>query len=432
MSVGPFVPRDVMHRQLCASTRGMASWESRKSPDGAIILSEFLKHTAETVSHYDNLKNLRSATEMLKLEDFPLTSRSEIAANLTDYLSSTFPMDDLVWTSTSGTTGVPLRIPRDLGSIYGVFHDTYFKVFGLIPGLLGELVAHRTAIIVLDDVPHRYPPATVVQPVLAKTLLQRVVIGTSESDDRRIVEDLRLEKIPLLYGRPRSLRRLREIEEEECEGARIRPFAILSSGDNLYESDRVSLESWFGCPVFNAYGSQESGVVGLECSNQNGVHLWNDRCVVEILNEDQTVSSIGSGELVLTNLANWALPFVRYKTGDFVRIEVGACKCGYVGQTLREIAGRDSVYFRLNNKRFNPSQLDAIFESRPVLQYQIRQYPNECIEITWVADRRFETSALESEMNEHLKRIIKGVEVRWVRADRIGAPGEKVQRFVTV
>jgi phenylacetate-CoA ligase len=135
----------------------------------------------------------------------------------------------------------------------------------------------------------------------------------------------------------------------ESEGIAVRAqTAIMTTGDTLYPHMRDKVESVFGCKVFNHYGSQEVGAIACECQGHRGLHVLPWTNYVEIVDDQgQPVPRGVEGNIVVTNLTNYAMPLIRYAIGDRGVLAPGAtCACGRCGQILAAIAGRVTDSFR--------------------------------------------------------------------------------------
>jgi phenylacetate-coenzyme A ligase PaaK-like adenylate-forming protein len=129
-------------------------------------------------------------------------------------------------------------------------------------------------------------------------------------------------------------RRVREI----APGGPIRPALIVLSGQMIENEQRVLLAEVFACPVTSLYVLAESGIIGRECPT-GGYHIEAAKAVVEIVDESGNRVSAGEGEVVVTPLANRAMPLLRYRTGDRARF-LAACSCGLSGPRLELTNGR--------------------------------------------------------------------------------------------
>ena len=123
--------------------------------------------------------------------------------------------------------------------------------------------------------------------------------------------------------------------------------AILTSAGTLHDFMRETIESVFGCRVFNRYGSREVGDIACQCTRHGGLHVapWGN--YIEIVdNNDRPVSDGDVGDILVTSLNNYAMPLIRYRIGDRGRLSSRPCPCGRSGQILDRIAGRNVDAFR--------------------------------------------------------------------------------------
>ncbi len=137
---------------------------------------------------------------------------------------------------------------------------------------------------------------------------------------------------------------------------------------------RRRLESAFGAPVLDVYGSTECKEIAWQCPSGAGYHVNMESVVVELLGSDgREVSSGETGDVVVTTLTNRAMPLIRYVTGDRARRVDGPCPCGRGLERLEGIEGRMSEYLHLpGGALLSPYELTSLIETQPgVLQYQI-------------------------------------------------------------
>ena len=106
------------------------------------------------------------------------------------------------------------------------------------------------------------------------------------------------------------------------------PRAIITSGEVLTDDDRQLIESTFGCRIFNRYGSREFSVIASECDRHRGMHVNAENLLVEVVDRSGGSASSGEGEIVVTDLKNLAMPFIRYRTKDAGVLMPQACDCG--------------------------------------------------------------------------------------------------------
>jgi phenylacetate-CoA ligase len=128
----------------------------------------------------------------------------------------------------------------------------------------------------------------------------------------------------------------------EREGLQVLPqTAIITSAGTLYPFMRETIERIFQCRVFNRYGSREVGDIACERPDCEGLWVapWGN--YVEIIDsKGDRVPDGTEGEILVTSLTNYAMPFVRYKIGDLGMWADQKCQSGRKGPLLKSISGR--------------------------------------------------------------------------------------------
>jgi len=157
----------------------------------------------------------------------------------------------------------------------------------------------------------------------------------------------------------------------------IRPKGIIVTGEPLYEHQRKMMEEAFACPVFDSYGSRETGLIAQECEEHKGMHLNFESLVVEYIGENGLPVADGeTGELIITDLFNYGMPLVRYSLGDMGVPLNEPCPCGRGLPMMSGVQGRvvDHVVLA-GGRRVSPSSLVLylVDNGPPVGQVQVIQ-----------------------------------------------------------
>jgi phenylacetate-CoA ligase len=153
-------------------------------------------------------------------------------------------------------------------------------------------------------------------------------------------------------------------------------YAILGAEPHTEET-RKKVEDFFGIDAFNSYGLSEMNGPGVafECPEKNGVHIWEDAFLVEIVDPDtlEPVPDGETGELVITTLSRDAMPIIRYRTKDLTSIMPGDCPCGRTHSRLARITGRSDDMMILKGVNIFPMQIEAVLIGIPGVgrNYQI-------------------------------------------------------------
>jgi len=116
--------------------------------------------------------------------------------------------------------------------------------------------------------------------------------------------------------------------------------------------------------VFDSYGCREISQIATECEAHNGLH---------IVFENQYVEQDGQ-DIIVTNLNNYVMPFIRYKVGDLASaIDYSPCSCGRMSPRIVSLVGRDNDNIELpNGKVINGEFFEFLFFGIPsVIQYQV-------------------------------------------------------------
>lgn len=130
------------------------------------------------------------------------------------------------------------------------------------------------------------------------------------------------------------------------------------------EDTRRRIEEMLGVKAYNSFGMSEmcGPGVAFECKEQNGMHIWEDYYIVEIVNPDtlEPVPEGEVGELVLTTLNREAMPLLRYRTRDLTRILPGDCPCGRHHLRLDRMKGRSDDMIILKGVNIFPIQIEQV------------------------------------------------------------------------
>ena len=128
------------------------------------------------------------------------------------------------------------------------------------------------------------------------------------------------------------------------------------------EKTRKKIEEFYGVKAYNSYGLSEMDGPGVafECSYQNGMHVWEDNFIMEIIDPDtlEPVPDGEEGELVMTTLLREGMPILRYRTKDLTRIIPGSCECGRVHRRIERIKGRTDDMLILKGVNIFPIQIE--------------------------------------------------------------------------
>jgi phenylacetate-CoA ligase len=137
------------------------------------------------------------------------------------------------------------------------------------------------------------------------------------------------------------------------------------------EGSRAKIESSLGVQAYNSYGLSEMNGPGVafECQLKQGMHLWEDQFLLELINPDtgEPVPEGEPGELVLTTLSREAMPLLRYRTRDITSLMTEPCSCGRTHRRIRRITGRSDDMLVVRGVNIYPQQIERILMATPEL-----------------------------------------------------------------
>ena len=125
---------------------------------------------------------------------------------------------------------------------------------------------------------------------------------------------------------------------------------------------RRRIEESTGVKAYDIYGTSElNGPLFMECKYQNGIHVWADQYILEVINPEtgEVLEEGERGELVVTTLTKEALPLIRYRTGDITYLELEECKCGRTHPRIMRIRGRVDDMLKIRGVMVYPSQVES-------------------------------------------------------------------------
>jgi phenylacetate-CoA ligase len=141
----------------------------------------------------------------------------------------------------------------------------------------------------------------------------------------------------------------------ESGTALYQPKSVLSGAEALGPTDRSLFERAFRAPVFNTYGCREVMLIASECELHN-LHSNADHLVVETTTFDGVPLVEESGQILLTDLHNYAMPLVRYVNSDMAVSSSRICPCGRGLPLLERIDGRILDEIRTPDGRLLPGE----------------------------------------------------------------------------
>jgi phenylacetate-CoA ligase len=249
----------------------------------------------------------------------------------------------LLTVRTSGSSGEPFTIHRTWveDKLQYLFRLRTFGAFG---------VRHRDRVVAvgMGGRPDSGDAKVIGRSLRAFGFHQRQLVDGLQ-EPARVAVQLREARPDVLIGLPGMLDRLSAPELAEII-AGVRPRLVVIGGEVATPAMRLRIREAFAAQLYETYGSHECPLIAWECRHSGDLHTCDDGVLVEVLQDHRPAEPGERGEVVLTNLHAYAMPFIRYRIGDLAT-RAAPCRCGLAFDSIGEIQGRMIDYFPLPDGR---------------------------------------------------------------------------------
>jgi phenylacetate-CoA ligase len=356
-TIAPFLRRHVLEKAWSRYTRArtLSAWrelERSQWLDERTVRSRQLEQLRQLLrAAYDNNPFYRARFDaagvvpdlVRTLDDLrriPILTKAEVRAQGRNLLSNGFDTAVLQHAKTGGSTGKPIEVffTEEVSQLRNASGRRNKRWAGWE---VGEPVG-----------------AVWGNPVYPETIRQRArdwILEPSISLDtmsvtphsvRQFAREWARTRPSLLFGHAHSLFLLASMVKE-LGITEIRPRAIVPTSMMLMPHERRVIEGAFGVKATDIYGCEEVGLIAGECERHEGLHINVDQLVVEVLRDDGEAAAPGeAGLVVVTDLLNTAMPFIRYRMEDMAEVADRPCGCGRPMPTFRRIIGRTADFLR--------------------------------------------------------------------------------------
>ncbi len=312
-------------------------------------LGQILSHSVSSVPYYYGLRQFST------LDDFPVVEKQIIRTAYNSFRSLSFKDADLFTAVTSGSTGTPFRIYQDKNKKLRNYADTlYFAgLAGYEPGQ--KLIYLK--IWVSEKMKNR----------LVYRLQNMVPVDVIHFNDREIeklIADMKSDRSTFsLLGYASALELICQYLDRTGHGpVKANVKSVIGISESLNDYTIQSFKKYFGVPAVSRYSNLENGIIAQQTPDSSGRFLVNTASYhVEILKMDSDERAVDGepGRIVVTDLFNYAMPMIRYDTGD-------------VGSIIKDASAPGRKYLATVEGR----KLDLLYDTRGNLVSSYIVYKN--------------------------------------------------------
>ncbi len=399
-------------------------------------LKQLVQYSYENVPYYHRLfkQNGVHPNDIKSLEDLkkiPVLTKKKIQNNMDKMISIKKSRNNLLKNYTGGSTGKPL-------TFYQCYNYLNYAQAGkilawyIIPGFD---YGTRTALLWSAHRDIRSNQSLLYQ-------IKKYLDGTVTMNANKI-NDIKLEifikyidkfKPFILRGYPSILCYLAKyIDKHQIDIPDI--SCVITTAEVLHEDQREKLAKVFKCHILNSYGCREVSQIAMECPKHNGLHVMMENQIVELLDTNEDVVPTEIGSVVVTNLNNYGMPFIRYEVEDMARrSSIDKCGCNRGLSLIDNIIGREKGFIITpNGNNIYFGYFEMKFYGFPgVEEYQVIQEELDKIVILVVGDIDRSKDKMEelrkemmTELGEHIQ-----IEVEYVDQIKRSDTG-KYQRVIS-
>jgi phenylacetate-CoA ligase len=310
-------------------------------------LRDVLGHAGAYVPFYEkrfaeagfDASRVRSFDDLRRL---PILTKADIQEYRESLISTAYDRQQLLVNRTGGSTGSPLQFyyderHRDLREAATVRHNMW----------AGYPLGSKVAVVWghPSDLARMQSPGVKLRNLLIDRLLFCDSSGFSSDTLRRFARDYQRFAPDVILAYANSLALV--VDFMSANSIELpRPKSIVTSAELLTAENREKIEGYFCAKVFDRYGARETSVIASECVAHDGLHIGTEYLHLEVVNQEGEPAGAGeSGDILITNLANRAFPFIRYRIGDVGAIAPDSqCSCGIRLPRMQMIAGRTTDF----------------------------------------------------------------------------------------
>ena len=304
-------------------------------------------------------ENIKSVEDIRR---FPFTTKNDLRENYPFGLASV-PLNKVVRLhSSSGTTGNPtviLHSQRDIEQWADAMARSMYTI-----GLRSSDIIQNTSGYGM------FTGGLGIQ--YASERLGALTVPAGAGNSKRHVKFIMDFGTTALHCIPSYATRLAAaFQEEGINPADTTVHTLIIGAEPHSDAQRKRIEEIWGAKAYNNFGMSEmcGPGVAIECQEQNGLHIWEDNYIVEIV-DPVTLEPVPDGEvgeLVLTTLNREAMPLFRYRTRDLTRFLPGDCPCGRTHRRLARFQGRSDDMIIVKGVNIFPIQIEKILMQFPEL-----------------------------------------------------------------
>lgn len=328
-------------------------------------VKKLLDHTRKTVAYYASMSSL-------SLAEWPVVNKASIKNSQESFFSNQFNRSQLIEMSTSGSTGTPFRCYQNIEKKRHVNAEVLYYN-GQIDYKIGRKIIYFRSIV-----------GEVQKNALQQFAQNICLLDCKDLSDQGIEKKLDIIRKESQHGGAMIMgycstldafrRYFQKYGTNKAEGCNI--YGIIGGSEIFHDITRDVLEKAFKCKCVSRYSNEENGFIGQDDEIRNVFIPNRANYIVEILklNSNEPVFDGEVGRVVITDLYNYAMPMIRYDTGDvgaWQEVNHKGCKRKAIGSFSGRVV---DMIFDCNGNQISPHSITNLMWSyQGIKQYQFIQ-----------------------------------------------------------
>ncbi len=339
-------------------------------------LKKILKHAYINVPLYKRLFSGKGIEpeDIRNFEDFkhiPILTKDIIKKNFEDLIAANVSKNDLIPNSTGGSTGEPLSFYYDIN--YKLWADAARRRgwYNIADCVYGDTCAVIWG--AMHEIKEDFSWFERGRDLFKTGEIWLNAFNLSKGRKRKFLKLCNIVKPKLLRGYTTAIKDFaRFIEENNLIFPKLK--GVILCAETVNDDLQKYIEKIFDAPSYNTYGGRELSLIAMQCNCKNGLHEISENNYVEY----ERIKLQGyedAGNLIITNLNNYSMPFIRYRIGDIgVPATKQKCECGRGLPLISKIIGRTTEVFSFNDgSKIAGEMFIHLMKDFPLNEYQFVQ-----------------------------------------------------------
>jgi len=314
-----------------------------------LYLKKLIFHTYKNVPYYQNIfiNNgvvVNDQVQLSKFNEIPILTKELLRKHQKELISKDYLNRKYYQNTSGGSTGEPTIFLQD---------DNYLKWRSATnkfyyQDMLSINESNVKKIWLWGSPKDLFKEQTDFRTKINTWLKTNTVILNSfsmtEKDMKSYIDTINRYQPDLIRGYAGSLYELCKYAEKNNLDL-FQPKKLISSAETLTDDMRKKIETSFKTKLYNFYGSRETASIAGECDD-GLMHIFSFNNLIEIVDQKNNPIRDGQeGRIIITNLHNYSMPFIRYEIGDMAVLQLKKCSCGNFLPCLKKISGRVEEQF---------------------------------------------------------------------------------------